>query len=334
LDFRFQHKEFIWLFAVIAIFLLLFILLLFWKRKVRKRTGDEKLVTHLISSFSPKLFNLKFIVVSIAFAAGVTAAMNPGTAGKDDAMNRKGIDVVIAMDVSKSMLAEDLQPSRLERAKQLANKLMDEMPNDRIALVLFAGKAYLQMPLTTDHSAAKMFVVSAGPGSVSQQGTVISEAMRISALAFNNKDKRFKSVVLISDGENHDADALKTARDISEQGVMVNTIGIGSPEGATITEPVTRETKKDAAGNIVISKLNEAELKQIAETTNGIYHRLGESDEAVAVLMKQFSQIEKKSFDDSSLFNYKSFFQWFAAVMMLLLLVDFFIPERKRAMTG
>ena len=329
MNFRFQHIEYAWLFTALVLFLLLFIFLLLWKIKVIKQIGDSNLVNHLIQNFSVTKFHLKFISVSFAFAFGVIAVMNPRKAGTDEGITRKGIDVVIALDVSKSMLAQDLQPNRLERAKQLIINLINEMPNDRIGLVLFAGKAYLQMPLTTDHNAARLFVSTAGPGSVTQQGTRISEALIMSALVFNNKEKRFKSVVLISDGETHDANAIKTAEDLSEQGVMVNTIGIGSVEGTTITEPITGEIKKDEAGNSIISKLNEDALKQIASVTNGVYHHLQNSDETVSVLMKQFSQIEKKSFDDDSLLDYKTFFQWFVAAMFLLLLTDFFLPETK-----
>jgi len=330
LDFRFEHIEFVWLFAAIGFFLLLFIFLLLWKRRVKKRIGDKNLVNHLIRNFSSAKFSIKFFCMSVAFAAGVVAVMNPRKAGTDESINRKGIDVVIALDVSKSMLAQDLQPSRLDRAKQLIINLMNEMPNDRISLVLFAGKAYLQMPLTTDHNAARLFVASAGPGSVPQQGTVVSQALKMSAGVFNNKEKRFKSVVLISDGEDHDPDALKTATELAEQGVMVNTIGLGTPEGTTITEPVTGEIKKDETGNTVISKLNEEELKQIAATTNGVYNRLQSSNETIDVLMKQFSQIEKKAFEDNSLLDYKTFFQWFAAAMLLLLLAEFLIPETRQ----
>lgn len=330
MNFRFEHIEFVWLFTAIGLFLLLFIFLLIWKQRVKRRIGDKKLVNHLIRNFSPGKFSLKFFCVSVAFAAGVVAVMNPRKAGTDESIKRKGIDVVIALDVSKSMLAQDLQPNRLERAKQLVINLMNEMPNDRIGLVLFAGKAYLQMPLTTDYNAARLFISSAGPGSVPQQGTVLSDALKMSAGTFNNKEKRFKTVVLISDGEDHDAEALKTAGEIAEQGVMVNTIGIGSPEGTTLNDPLTGEIKKDEAGNTVISKLNEEELKQIALATNGIYHRLQSSNETVAVLISQFSQVEKKSFDDASLLDYKTFFQWFAAAMFLLLIAEFFIPETRQ----
>jgi Ca-activated chloride channel family protein len=285
--FQFQHKELVLLFAAIPFLILLFIFLVQWKKRVRKRMGDEKLVKLLVADFSPARFTSKFIMVSVAFALGVIAAMNPRKPGAVSNVTRKGIDVVIALDVSKSMLATDLQPNRLERAKQFINKLMQEMPDDRIGLVVFAGKAYLQMPLTADHGAANLFVASASTDAVPQQGTVISDALNMAANAYNRNEKRFKAVVLISDGEDHDEEAVKTAVELAENGVMINTVGVGSPEGSTLPDPATGELKRDEAGNPVISKLNETELKQIAEKTNGVYTRLQGSDEAVTIIKNQ-----------------------------------------------
>ena len=293
--------------------------------------GDPDLVKALMGTYSPGRFTLKFGMLSIAFAAGVMMVMDLRKPAGPEGMNRKGIDVVIAMDVSKSMLATDLAPSRLERAKQFVGKLMSTMPNDRIALVLFAGKAYLQMPLTTDHGAARMFVSSATPDAVPQQGTVISEAIRRSSFAFNTKERRFKAVVLISDGEDHDPEALKTAREYAEQGMMINTVGVGSPDGAYIPDPATGTNKIDpATGATIISKLNETELKQIAETTNGLYVRLQDSDDAVKQIHGQLSAIETKAFTDVSLINFRAYYWWFAAAMLLLLLLEYFVPEVKK----
>lgn len=331
MNFQFQHKEFVWLFLAIPVLILLFILLVKWKKKIIKRIGDERLVEALISTYSSKRFISKFIFLFLAFVLSVISVMDPRKPGASGSLNRKGIDVAIALDVSKSMLAADLQPNRLERAKQFINKLMDEMPNDRIALILFAGKAYLQMPLTVDHGAAKMYVSSASPDAVPQQGTVISDALNMSGSIFNSKDKRFKAVILISDGEDHDEDAVKTAKDMAEQGVMINTIGIGSPEGSTIADPVTGEIKRDAIGNVVISKLNENILKEIAIKTNGIYIHLQSSDEAVRNLLKQLSQIERKAFADVSLMNFQIYYFGFVAAMFVLLLAENFIPEKKKA---
>lgn len=330
MSFQFQHKEFIWLFAALVLLVGLFFLLLQWKKKTTKRIGDEKLVKALISNFSSNLFASKFLFLSCAFAVGVIAVMNPRKPGESTATNRKGIDIAIALDISKSMLAADLAPSRLERAKQFVNKLMAEMPNDRVALIVFAGKAYLQMPLTTDHGAAQLFVSSASPDALPQQGTVISDALMMSASAFSPSDKKFKTILLISDGEDHDEDAVATAKNLSEQGVMINTIGIGSPEGATIPDPATGDVKKDAAGNTIISKLNEEVLKEIAKVTNGEYLRLESSDAAVSIVSKQLAQIDKKTFTDVSQMNFRTFYLWFVAVMFILLLVENFIPEKQK----
>lgn len=294
--------------------------------------GDKKLVKQLISNFSQTLFSVKFIILLLAIAAAVGAVMNLRRPADGDGIARKGIDVVIALDVSKSMLATDLQPNRLERAKQFINKLMNAMPDDRIGLVLFAGKAYMQMPLTTDHRAAQMFVSAASPDAVPQQGTVISDALKMSADAFNTAERRFKAVVLLSDGESHDEDAVKTAKDLAGQGMMINTVGIGSPEGSTIFDPATGENKKDETGATVVSRLNEDALKQIADNTNGAYIRLQDSDEAVSVMKKQLSQIESKAYGDVSLMNFKTYYWWFAGAMLIFLLVENFIPERKKVL--
>ena len=269
-------------------------------------------------------------MLSLAFAAGVLAVMDLRKPGGPEGGNRKGIDVVVALDVSKSMLATDILPSRLDRAKQLVNKLMDAMPDDRIGLVLFAGKAYLQMPLTTDHGAARLFISSASPDAVPQQGTVISDAIRMSAKAFNPAERRYKAVILISDGEDHDEEAIKTAKEVSEQGMMINTVGIGSPAGANLFDPVTGESKKDETGAPVISRLNEEELKQLADNTNGVYVHLNDADDAVKTIKEQLSQIESRAYADVTLLNLNSYYWWFAIVMLVLLIAEYFIPEIKK----
>jgi len=192
LNFQFQYKEFLLLFAALVVFAMLFVFLLRWKKRTIKKIGDNRLVQQLIKNFSPQLFAGKFVLFSMAFALGIVAVANLRRPGSAENISRKGIDVVIALDVSKSMLATDLSPNRLERAKQMILKLMDQMPNDRIALVLFAGKAYMQMPLTIDHGAAAIFVSSATPDAIPAQGTVFSDALQMSARAFNTKEGRFK----------------------------------------------------------------------------------------------------------------------------------------------
>jgi len=330
LNFQFQYKELLLLFGALGVFIFLFFLLLRWKKRTVKKIGDKKLVKQLTKNFSSRLFNLKFILFLLAFALGIVAVANLRKPGTADNISRKGIDVVIALDVSKSMLATDLSPNRLERAKQMILRLMDQMPDDRIALVLFAGKAYMQMPLTVDHGAASIFVSSASPDAVPTQGTVFSEALQMSAKAFNTKEGRFKSVVLISDGEDHDEETLKATDELAQQGVMVCTVGIGSPEGSQIPDSATHDFKRDAMGNVVISKLNEDILKQIAQKTNGVYVHFETGEQTVNALMAQLSQVERKTFTDVSLLNYKTYYMWFTMAMFLLLLFEFILPERKR----
>ncbi len=333
MNLQFQYNNFLTLLAAIPIGIVFFWFLLRWKRKVIKRIGDKKLVQILISNFSRKLFISKWILLSLAFLFGVIAVMNPRIPGQSEDFSRKGIDVVIALDLSKSMLAADVQPSRLEKAKEFIGKLIDKMPDNRIGLVWFAGAAYLQMPLTIDDDAAKMYVATADPDAVPVQGTVISEALQKSSNAFNDNDERFKSVILITDGEDHDPDAIKTAATLADEGIMVNTIGIGSEQGAPIIDSATGTAKKDEQGNVVISKLNEEELKQIAEKTNGTYIHLENTDEATNTLIKYLSQIEKKAFLDKASLDYRSLYIWPAAIFFILLLVENFIPERKKILT-
>lgn len=330
MSYQFQYTEAIWLLAGVVIFILLFISLNRWKEKTIRRIGDPTLVRDLIKSFSAPKFISKFVLLSAAFAIGVIALMNPRKPAPGEGAARKGIDVAIALDVSKSMLANDITPTRLEKAREFISKLMQKMPDDRFALVLFAGKAYLQMPLTTDHEAIRLFINNADPNSMPMPGTVVSDAMRIGAMAFNSQERRFKTLVIISDGEDHDMASAETANEMAAQGIMINTIGIGSQAGSFILNPETGEQKKDASGNPVWTKLNEEILKQIAAATNGIYIFLDDTDASIAELQQHLSQIEKKAFSDVSLMNFKSYYWWIVAAMFVLVVAEFFITERKK----
>jgi Ca-activated chloride channel family protein len=272
---------------------------------------------------------IKFCLGCLAFASIILGAANLQKPGSMDKVNRKGVDVVIALDVSKSMLAEDIKPSRLEKARQFLYRLMDQLQDDRVGLVLFAGRAYMQMPLTTDHGAARMYIQQAGPDVVPTQGTVISDALRMSNSAFNSKERKYKSIILITDGEDHDPDAIPISKQLAGDGVMINTVGIGSPQGAPIMDPATNSYKKDESGNTVISKLNEAELQQLAGDTKGAYVELNDVDAAVSAITKQLDTIAGDSLEDNAFKEYTSYFQWFLAIAVLLLVGEFFFPESK-----
>lgn len=331
---RFQHTEYLVPLAVVPFLVLLYFFVLQWKKKTIKKIGDERLVKEMIRNYSPQKFALKFLLVTIAFAAAVLAMANPRSKTGTEKVDRNGIDVMIALDVSKSMLAQDIKPTRLDRAKQLLSKLIDKLSNDRIGIVVFAGRAYQQMPLTGDHGAAKMYLAAASPEVVPTQGTVIADALKMCDGAFNGKEKKYKTVILISDGEDHDEGAIKTAGQMANEGIVINTVGIGSPTGATIIDEMTNEPKKDNNGNTVVTKLNEQELKDIAAKGNGTYQLFNNTDEVVASLDARLSTMDQRTVTEDSLVNYKSFFQWFAGLALLLLMTELFLSERRMAGTN
>jgi Ca-activated chloride channel family protein len=328
--FRIEHIEYLFGLAALPLLLLLLWLLLRWKRNTVSRIGDPSLVNQLIGSFSSSRFLIKAGLALVGLVLIVLAAANLQKPGSMENVQRKGVDVMLVLDVSKSMLARDIKPSRLERAKQFLLRLVDQLPNDRIGVVLFAGRAYMQMPLTTDHGAAHMYIQEASPDVVPTQGTVIADALRMANSAFNSKERKYKSIVLVSDGEDHDPDAAAVAKQLAEDGVLINTVGIGSPEGSAIEDPVTGELKKDQEGHTVMSKLNEAELQQLATATNGSYLRLDNVEDALITMTQQLDVAEKKAMNDAEFIDYISYFQWFAGAAMLLLLVELLLAERRR----
>lgn len=303
---------------------------LLWKKGTAKRIGDPRLVKELYKAHSPLKATVKFFLVLISFSLGCLALANPRRPDSTENEVRKGIDVLIALDISNSMLATDVSPNRLQQARAFIEKAMAAMPNDRIGLVVFAGHAYVQLPLTFDHGAAQMFVTTADPASIAAQGTAIGDALEKCNLAFGQESGKYKSIILITDGETHDEAALINAQNLAQKGVMINTVGIGSPGGATILDTATGSAKKDASGHIIITKLNEELLRQIAAATGGRYIHLQNTSSAVAQVQQQVAGIEKTALGDTSLFTYKTFYAWFALPMLLLLLVEIFFPDRKK----
>ena len=328
-DYQFQYPQAFWLLALLPFFVLLYLLYQSWKRKAIRRAGDLKLVTAMHPAYSPVRNHFKFILLLLAFSAGCIALANPRKPDKGSGEARSGIDIVIALDISNSMKATDIEPDRLSRAKQFCTKLVDQLKDDRLGLVLFAGNAYAQMPLTFDREAAKMYLNAANPSYIAAQGTSIGDAFQKSNLLFEEEGERFKSIILITDGETHDENALEMAEELADRGVMINSIGLGSPEGATLVDSSGNQ-KKDASGNVVVSKLNEEILQKIATETNGKYIRLQSSETAVSEVLNQYNGIEKKALGDSSLYQYSTFYHWFAIPMLILLATEIFFHDRKR----
>lgn len=330
MNFQYQYPEAFWLLLLLPVLLLLYGGYLLWRKRTAGRIGDERLVGAMTANHSPLKSSVKFFLFLLAMAFGCLALTNPRRPDDASAELRKGIDVVIALDVSNSMLATDVQPARLTLAQTMLTSLIDKMPNDRIALVLFAGNAYTQMPLSTDHEAAKLFVSTAAPGSVPEQGTNIADALLQSGAAFEEGGQRFKTIVLVTDGEAHDEESVTAVEELTKKGVMVNTVGLGSPTGTTIPDTATGAPKKDADGQVVVSKLNEPLLRQIAEATAGTYVRLEAAAPAVETLLDQYKNVERKALPDTTGLSYESFYGWLVLPMFLALLVELLLPDRKK----
>ena len=309
----------------------LFFFVLKWKKKVSRNLGDETLINQLTKNYSAIRFNLKFILILVAISLLIISAANLRKPVAGEKENKAGIDVMIALDVSKSMWAEDTKPSRLDAAKQFVGSLIDKLSNNRVGFVLFAGRAFLQMPLTTDFSVAKLYVSNASPDVVPVQGTVVGDALQLCANSLNTKEKKYKAVVLISDGEDHDPHSTEVLQQLADNGVIVNTIGVGSAEGAPIKEPGAADYKTDADGKTVISKLNETELMQIAQKTGGNYMHLDDAETTATQMANILNSMEKKAIETpGGTLNIASFYAFFVLIALFMLIAEIFIPETKR----
>ena len=326
----FQYTYLLWLLMLLPIIIGIYFFARQKRKNAFKKMGDPLLVKELTADFDASSPYKKFLLLFFAMALIILSLANFRSPKGSEKITRNGIDVMIALDVSNSMLAQDITPNRLDRAKQLLYKLIDKLDNDRIGIVVFAGKAYLQMPLTADHSAAKMYLSSATPQTIPTQGTVISDALKMCYSSFNSKEKKYKAVILISDGEDHEENALKVAEEMAQQGVIINTVGMGTPEGAPIMDPVTNELKKDEQGITVITKLNQQALADVAKKGNGDYMLFSNTEAVVNFLYNNLSTMDKRTVNDDSLVNYKSWFQFLLGAALLFLIIELFVAEIKK----
>lgn len=327
---RFQHSEYLYALILLGLILLLYLGVLAWKQRAIRRLGDRDLVQQLFSGFSRRRYTAKFWLMFAAFALLVLGAANLQMGAKMEKITRKGVDVMIALDVSNSMLAQDVQPSRLDRAKQLVNRLLDRMSNDRIGLVVFAGNAYVQMPLTVDYGAARMYLSTINPSMVPTQGTAIDKAIAQCERSFNQKERKHKAIILVSDGEGWDQGAVDAASKAHEQGVVINAVGVGSSQGAPIRDSRTGEYKKDEKGELVITRMNESLMRSIAAGGHGIYAHLDNTGEVADNLTAKLDAMQKKEYGENIFTDYNSYFQYFLAAALLLLLAEFFVPETRK----
>lgn len=330
--YQLEEPKYLYLLALVAILIALFLFQLIWKRKKQREFANDDLLRKLApntSSFKPIL---KFITVTLALIALIVALVNPKIGTKMETVKRQGIDIVFAVDISKSMLAEDVAPSRLDRAKQLVSQIINNLGNDRIGIVGYAGSAYPVLPMTTDYSIAKMYLQNMNTDMVSSQGTALSDAIRM-ATQFFDSDETSKLIVLISDGEDHGDGAEDASLIAEELGIKIITIGVGTPNGGPI--PIkgyngqVAEYKKDKEGEVVITRLNKETLENIAENASGGFISGNSTKEVVNQIKNALDNIEKTEFETQQIAEYQTQYQWFIGIAFVLLLLDVFFLERK-----
>ena len=327
--FRFANNEILWLLPVIFVFAVAFWAYTKRKRRQLAEFGDEALMAELMPNASRVKPAVKFSIVMVALALLILAAARPQWGQSERTEKRQGIEAIVALDISNSMLAEDVAPNRLERAKQMLSKLMDNMVNDKVGLVVFAGDAFVQLPITCDYVSAKMFLNSIKPDLIKTQGTAIGQALATSIRCFGEQSDASRAIILITDGENHEDDAVAVAKHAKELGIQVLVVGIGKPEGSPIPMPGTNTFRKDRQGNVVVSKLNEDMCREIAQAGGGIYVRCDNTNTATKAIQKELDKLATQEIETQVYTDYNEQFQSFALIALFFLVLDYFIFNRK-----
>lgn len=328
--FRFANPEYLYLLFILPLMVVGFIFLNIKKLKAVKRIGELKLVKQLMPELSLKRSYLKFWLIFVAVLMGIIMVARPQFGTKVEKVDKKGIELVIAIDVSNSMMARDVEPSRLAKAKQILTKIIEGRKDDKVAIVVFAGEAFVQLPMTSDIQAAKIFLDNINTSLVPVQGTVIGSAINVAMNSFTSDKDVDKSIILITDGEGHEDNAIEMAKKAAEAGIQINVVGIGTSSGAPVpVSEYSNEMKKDMQGNIVISKLNEQMCKEIAQAGKGLYVLADNSNNALKALQAELDKLQRKSSDDFSYSNYDEKFQFFAWIMLILLFIEVCVFDKK-----
>jgi Ca-activated chloride channel family protein len=331
-DFQLEEKVWFWILLVIPVIILLFAVLQFWKYRTQKRFANPKLLKRLSPNQSLFKSILKIVVLCLAVACFAMALVNPKIGTKLETVKRQGIDIVFAVDVSKSMLAEDVAPNRLEKSKQLVTQIINNLASDRVGIIAYAGKAFPQLPITTDYASAKMFLNNMNTDMLSSQGTAINEAIELAKTYYDNEEQTNRVLIIISDGEDHSDVASSVAEEASDEGIRIFTIGVGDVKGGRI--PIKRNGvllnyKKDNQGETVITKLNEETLKAIAEEANGAYINGNNTADVIKEVKDILNTMDKTEFEAKEFADFKDQFQWFLGFGVFFLFLDIFFLERK-----
>ncbi|MBU2907176.1 VWA domain-containing protein [Arenibacter algicola] len=328
-----DEKSYLYLLSIIPVMVVLFVLLQIWKKRTQRKFADIGLLKRLTPDRSNFKSTLKLIFILLGIASLTMALVNPKMGTKLETVKREGVDIVFAVDVSKSMLAEDIAPNRLEKAKRLVSEIINQLASDRIGIIAYAGQAFPQLPITTDYGAAKMFLQNMNTDMLSSQGTAIDQAIELASTYYDDEEQTNRVLFIISDGEDHSEGNVSNAvEDATNEGIRVFTIGVGKTKGAPIPlkrNGIVESLKKDNQGEVVITKLNEEVLQEIADEGNGEYINGENTEEAVAFIKEQLNQMDKKEFEAKQFAEFKDQFQWFLAAGLLFLFLDIFVLDRK-----
>ena len=320
----------LWWLITIPVFVVVYVVHTKRKRRQLVEFGDPELLAHLMPDASKSRPVWKFCLLMVALVLLIVSAARPQFVQKEKTIKRQGIEVMVALDISNSMLAEDVAPNRLDRAKQMLSKMMDNMVDDKVGLVVFAGEAFTQLPITCDYVSAKMFLNTTSPALIQSQGTAIGAALRTAIASFGTAESEAgRAIVLITDGENHEDDAVAMAKQAYERGIQVFVIGIGKPEGSPIPMVGSNDYMKDRNGQVVVSRLNEEMCQQIAAAGHGVYVRCDNTNTAMRALQNELNELATAELETTVYADYNEQYQSFVLVALLFLVIEFFIMMRK-----
>lgn len=327
--FRFESPYFLYLLIIVPVLIVIFIISEYVKTKRIKKFGDPELMKSLMPNATRYRPAIKFSIVCLAMIFMILLIARPQFGTKTETVTKKGIEVEIALDISNSMMAQDVLPSRLDKSKNIISRLVDNFDNNKIGLVLFAGDAYTQLPITSDYVSAKMFLNNISPSLISRQGTAIGAALNLAMNSFTPQQGVGKSIIVITDGENHEGGVMEAVKAASDKGIQVNVLGVGSVDGAPIPVSSGSDYKKDNSGNIVVTKLNEQMCQDIARQGNGIYARVDNTNSAFRALEKQLDTLSKADIDTKVFSQYNEQFMPLAWIVLVLLVLEALIMNKK-----
>ena len=327
--FRFEEPSYLYLLFLVPLLVVFYLYSNYKRRKEIREFGDPALMKQLMPGVSKYRPDVKFSLLVLAIALFSVLLARPQFGSKLETVKRKGVEVIIALDISNSMLAQDIQPSRLEKAKRLMSRLVDGMENDKIGVIVFAGDAYTQLPITSDYISAKMFLETITPELITKQGTAIGAAINLAARSFTPQEGVGKAIIVITDGENHEGDALEASKAAAAKGIQVNVLGIGMPEGAPIPISGTNDFRRDREGNVVVTRLNETMCQEIARDGKGIYVRVDNTNSAQKAIEQEINKMAKSDIESKVYTDFNEQFQSVAWIILLLLLAELLILECK-----